>query len=92
MRSAAQWILFHAILEIPLDITSFATGQVLRRAHTHPQNVCALRIDLLNSGGVCTGWMKVFFFCVCECVCASVCVCVCIGCGAGVHLLSPISY
>ncbi len=53
-------------------------------APTHPLNVCVLLIDLLDSGGICTGWMKV--------LCARVCVCVCIGCGAGVHLLSLISY
>ncbi len=28
-------------------------------ARTHPLNVCVLLIDLLDSGGVCTGWMKV---------------------------------
>ncbi len=28
-------------------------------ARTHPLNVCVLLIDLLDSGGICTGWMKV---------------------------------
>jgi len=37
--------------------------------NTHPQNVCALLKDLLDSGGVCTSWMKV-----CVYVCMYVCV------------------